>query len=103
MSLDFPPTLRKPWLLLDYIASLTFRSIRMIVKSVSPPPVEQAAFHLSFLDQNVVRVYTQTLSIFPVSNDTEHLVAVHLIDLSSSFATKMKPKLQSKLLAMDFA
>jgi hypothetical protein len=69
MSLDFLLTLRKPWLLLEYIAILASRSVRMIVKSVSPPPVEQAAFHLSFLDQNVVRVYTQTLSIFPVSNE----------------------------------
>jgi hypothetical protein len=29
--------------------------------------METKPFHLSFLDQNVVRVYTQTLSIFPVS------------------------------------
>jgi hypothetical protein len=39
----------------------------MIVKLDSPPLLEHKPFHLSFLDQNVVRVYTQTLSIFPVS------------------------------------
>ena len=66
MSLDLPLTLRKPWLF-DSIASIASRSVRMIVKSGSPPPVQSKSFHLSFLDQNVVRVYTQTLSIFPVS------------------------------------
>jgi hypothetical protein len=66
MSLDLPLTLRKPWLI-DDIASIASRSLRMIVKSESPPPTETKSFHLSFLDQNVVRVYTQTLSIFPVS------------------------------------
>lgn len=29
--------------------------------------METESFNLSFMDQNVVRVYTQTLSIFPVS------------------------------------
>lgn len=66
MSLDLPLTLRKPWLL-DSIASIASRSVSMIVRTSSPPPTESKAFHLSFLDQNVVRVYTQTLSIFPVS------------------------------------
>jgi hypothetical protein len=36
----------------------------MIVKAQSDA---HNNFHLSFLDQNAVRVYTQTLSIFPVS------------------------------------
>jgi hypothetical protein len=39
----------------------------MIVKAESPPADATRPFHLSFLDQNAVRVYTQTLSIFPVS------------------------------------
>lgn len=42
-------------------------SINMIVKSESPPVEDVRSFHLSFLDQNAVRVYTQTLCIFPVS------------------------------------
>lgn len=66
MSLDLPLTLRKPWLLRS-IASIASRCVRMIVKSDNSPLVESKPFHLSFLDQNVVRVYTQTLSIFPVS------------------------------------
>ena len=65
MSLDFPLVLRKPQLL-DSVASSASRIFRMIVKSESPPPMRTKSFHLSYLDQNVVRVYTQTLSIFPV-------------------------------------
>jgi hypothetical protein len=72
MPLDFLLTLRKPWLLLEYIASRKSHSVKMIVKSESPPPIEQKTFHLSFLDQNVVRVYTQTLSVFPVSRVTSY-------------------------------
>lgn len=39
----------------------------MIVKAESPPAEDLRTFHLSFLDQNTVRVYTQTLCVFPVS------------------------------------
>jgi hypothetical protein len=66
MSLDLPLTLRKPWLL-NSIASILPRCVNMILKTGSPSPMEVKPFNLSFLDQNVVRVYTQTLSIFPVS------------------------------------
>ncbi|KAF2833667.1 trichothecene 3-O-acetyltransferas-like protein [Ophiobolus disseminans] len=48
----------------------------MIVKADSPPLVETKSFHLSFLDQNVVRVYTQTLSIFPFPDDNGAEAAV---------------------------
>jgi hypothetical protein len=90
MSLDIPLTLRKPWLL-QHIASLSSRTFRMIVKAESPPPVPTKSFHLSFLDQNVVRVYTQTLSIFPVSTTGWPRSTRH-IDSCSSFLIRMKPK-----------
>lgn len=67
MSLHLPLTLREPWRL-NSVASIGLRSVGMIVRSQTPPPVETKSFHLSFLDQNVARVYTQTLSIFPVGN-----------------------------------
>lgn len=66
MSLDFPLTLRKPWLL-SSITSILSRCVNMILKTDHPSPVDVKSFHLSFLDQHIVRVYTQTLSIFPVS------------------------------------
>ena len=47
----------------------------MIVKAEPPPAEDQKTFHLSFLDQNAVRVYTQTLCIFPVSTIT---ITVHV-------------------------
>lgn len=67
--LDLPLVSRKPWPL-DSIASTARCLVKMIVKSESPPPPQTNNFHLSHLDQNVVRVYTQTLSIFPVSGLT---------------------------------
>lgn len=66
MSLHFPPTLRQPWFT-DSFASIASHSLSMILRATTPPLMEQKSFHLSFLDQNVVRCYTQTLSIFPVS------------------------------------
>jgi hypothetical protein len=66
MSLHFPPTLREPWFT-DSLASIASRSLSMILRAETPPPMDRKSFHLSFLDQNVVRCYTQTLTIFPVS------------------------------------
>lgn len=66
MSLDLPLTLSKPWLS-DSVTKILPRWVEMIAKSDHPPLLEYKSFNLSFLDQNVVRVYTQTLSIFPVS------------------------------------
>ncbi|KAH7401570.1 trichothecene 3-O-acetyltransferase-like protein [Pyrenochaeta sp. MPI-SDFR-AT-0127] len=53
----------------------------MIVKSESPPPslIPSKPFHLSFLDQNVVRVYTQTLSIFPFPDQNEVEAAIQAL------------------------
>ena len=65
--LDFPLVPPQPWPL-DCIASTARCLFKMIVKSESPPPRRIKSFHLTHLDQNVVRVYTQTLSIFPVSD-----------------------------------
>jgi hypothetical protein len=67
MPLNFPLTLRSPRHL-ENIACIASRLVSMIVKLDSPPPpVETKPFHLSFLDQNAVRVYTATMSVFPVS------------------------------------
>ncbi|KAJ8109126.1 hypothetical protein OPT61_g7686 [Boeremia exigua] len=45
------------------------------------PPVEDLkSFHLSFLDQNAVRVYTQTLCIFPFPNQNNAEAAIHALD-----------------------
>jgi len=65
--IDLPLVLRKPWPL-ESLASSASCLVKMIAKSPSPPPKRTKAFHLSHLDQNVVRVYTQTLSIFPVGD-----------------------------------
>ncbi|KAL5120141.1 hypothetical protein ACEQ8H_001967 [Pleosporales sp. CAS-2024a] len=46
----------------------------MIVRAETPPGAQP--FHLSFLDQNVVRVYTQTLSIFPFPDQNEAEAAI---------------------------
>ena len=67
MLLDLPLALGKHRLLKS-IFRIASRCVKMIVKSDSPPPVHTKPFYLSFLDQNVVRVYTQTLSIFPVGD-----------------------------------
>jgi hypothetical protein len=95
MPLDFPLSLRSPRPL-EYIACIASRLVSMIVKLDSPPPVESKPFHLSFLDQNVVRVYTATMSVFPVSAMV-FSSAPHTADRSLSSRTRMKPKLQSKL------
>jgi hypothetical protein len=100
MSLDIPLTLRKPWLL-HHIASLSSRTFSMIVKAESPPPVQSKPFHLSFLDQNVVRVYTQTLTIFPVSV-TAWPSPSRNIDSSFSFLIRMKPRQPSRHSLKDF-
>ena len=70
MSLELPLVLQdaRPLDRVACAASTAFRLAEMIVKSESPPlPVTTKSFHLSHLDQNAVRVYIQTLCIFPVS------------------------------------
>lgn len=102
MSLDLPLVLRKPWTL-NCIASTALRAVEMIVKSESPPPFRTKAFHLSFLDQNVVRVYTQTLSIFPVSlSPANRSPSVSNVEAMAdyfccSFQTKTRPRPLSRL------
>jgi hypothetical protein len=64
MSLDFPLVLRNGRLF-EPIASTIPRFLDMLSKAHSPP-VQTNSFHLSCLDQNIVRVYIQTLCIFPV-------------------------------------
>ncbi|KAH3917024.1 hypothetical protein HBI56_167900 [Parastagonospora nodorum] len=71
-----PPTNLAKARVPKYIASIASQSLTMIVKSKTPPPMETKPFHLSFLDQNVVRVYTQTLSIFPFPDQNEAEAAI---------------------------
>ncbi|KZM24373.1 uncharacterized protein EKO05_0007154 [Ascochyta rabiei] len=52
----------------------------MIVKSESPPAEDVKSFHLSFLDQNAVRVYTQTLCIFPFPDQNHAETAIRALD-----------------------
>jgi len=66
MSLELPLVLVEPRLL-DTVASTTSRIVDMLTRQHTPP-VQTRSFHLSCLDQNVVRVYIQTLCIFPVSH-----------------------------------
>jgi hypothetical protein len=93
--LDLPLISRRSWLR-DCIASTTSSIAQMIVKSESPPSARTESFHLSFLDQNVVRVYTQTLSIFPVSRLVYRLALYALLTRLASFRTRMRQKLQSR-------
>jgi hypothetical protein len=65
MPLNLSLVSHKYWLP-DSIASSTSRFVNMIVKSQNPD-IPTKSFHLSCMDQNVVRVYIQTLCIFPVS------------------------------------
>ncbi|KAJ4986235.1 hypothetical protein SVAN01_08282 [Stagonosporopsis vannaccii] len=52
----------------------------MIVKAESPPAEDLKSFHLSFLDQNAVRVYTQTLCIFPFPDQNNAEAAIQALD-----------------------
>ncbi|CAI9634526.1 unnamed protein product [Alternaria burnsii] len=71
MSLDFPLVLRNGRLF-EPVASPIPRLLDML-NTAHSPPVQTKSFHLSCLDQNVVRVYIQTLCIFPFPdlNDAE--------------------------------
>lgn len=98
--LDLPLVLRKPWPL-ESIASSASCIVKMIVKSVSPPPKRTKAFHLSHLDQNVVRVYTQTLSIFPFPDQNEAEAAIHALTTGLRLSLKRFPFLAGTLTLAD--
>ncbi|KAI4616902.1 hypothetical protein J4E83_006484 [Alternaria metachromatica] len=63
MSLELPLVSRNGRLF-DPITSTIPRFLEMLAKP-HVPPIPMKSFHLSCLDQNVVRVYIQTLCIFP--------------------------------------
>ncbi|KAI8934321.1 hypothetical protein NX059_009058 [Plenodomus lindquistii] len=98
--LDIPLVSRKPWPL-ESIASSASCLVKMIVKSVSPPPERTKAFHLSHLDQNVVRVYTQTLSIFPFPNQKETEAAIQALGAGLRLSLKRFPFLAGTLTLAD--
>lgn len=82
MSLDFPLVLRNGRLF-EPIAS-TIPHLLDMLNTAHSPPVQTKSFHLSCLDQNVVRVYIQTLCIFPVCH-SEPCVVLTSIDVIRSF------------------
>ncbi|OAG07343.1 uncharacterized protein CC84DRAFT_1163549 [Paraphaeosphaeria sporulosa] len=73
MAPAFAPTL------LDTL-SLKLRSFpRMILKSPTPATVEER-LHLSALDQNIVRVYTQVFLIFPFPDANQREIAIQALE-----------------------
>jgi hypothetical protein len=106
MPLHFPLTLRRrrrPQSLEPVArAASSLVTTTMIVKLDNPRLPEHKPFHLSFLDQNVVRVYTQTLSIFPVSVMAASQRHPHIADRPLSSLIRMKPKQPSKPSLADF-
>ncbi|KAF2849025.1 trichothecene 3-O-acetyltransferas-like protein [Plenodomus tracheiphilus IPT5] len=98
--LDLPLVSRKPWPL-ESIASSASCLVKMIVKSLSPPPKRTRSFHLSHLDQNVVRVYTQTLSIFPFPDQNEAEAAIQALGTGLRLSLKRFPFLAGTLTLAD--
>ncbi|KAF3036916.1 hypothetical protein E8E12_004258 [Didymella heteroderae] len=73
----------------------------MIVKAESPPAEELRTFHLSFLDQNNVRVYTQTLCIFPFPDQNNAEAAIQALDDGLHLTLQEFPFLAGKLSLSD--
>ncbi|KAH6639870.1 trichothecene 3-O-acetyltransferas-like protein [Boeremia exigua] len=69
----------------------------MIVKAESPPAEDLRSFHLSFLDQNAVRVYTQTLCIFPFPDQNNAEAAIHALDAGLRLTIQKFPFLAGML------
>ncbi|KAF1834945.1 hypothetical protein BDW02DRAFT_620534 [Decorospora gaudefroyi] len=99
MPLDLPLVLHRPWFL-DTIASTTSRFTNMIVKSESSP-ARTKSFHLTCLDQNVVRVYIQTLCIFPFPNQNHAEAAIHALGTGLRLTLKKFPFLAGTLRLAD--
>ncbi|KAF1940952.1 trichothecene 3-O-acetyltransferas-like protein [Clathrospora elynae] len=72
----------------------------MIVKSESPP-ARTKSFHLSCLDQNVVRVYTQTLSIFPFPDHNNAEAAIQALGAGLRLTLQRFPFLAGTLTLAD--
>lgn len=94
--IDLPRVSHKPWPL-ESIATSASCLVKMIAKSPFPPPKRTRAFHLSHLDQNVVRVYTQTLSIFPFPDQSQAEAAIHALRAGLRLSLKRYPFLAGTL------
>lgn len=94
MSLELPLVSRNGRLF-DPITSTIPRFLEMLAKP-HVPPIPMKSFHLSCLDQNVVRVYIQTLCIFPVCFP-ELCVVLAEVDAIRSFRTRISPKMPYNL------
>jgi len=73
----------------------------MIVKAKSPPAEDLKSFHLSFLDQNAVRVYTQTLCIFPFRDQNNAEAAIAALDDGLRLTLQKLPFLAGMLSLAD--
>ncbi|KAF1928513.1 uncharacterized protein M421DRAFT_420399 [Didymella exigua CBS 183.55] len=73
----------------------------MIVKAESPPADDFREFHLSFLDQNNVRVYTQTLCIFPFPDQNNAEAAIRALDDGLRLTLQRFPFLAGMLSLVD--
>jgi len=73
----------------------------MIVKAKSPPVEDLKSFHLSFLDQNAVRVYTQTLCIFPFRDQNNAEAAIAALDDGLRLTLQKLPFLAGMLSLAD--
>jgi hypothetical protein len=100
MSLELPLVLRNGRLF-DPITSTIPRVLEMLSKP-PVPPVPTKSFHLSCLDQHVVRVYIQTLCIFPVCFSELSVVSSLEVDVVRSSPIKT-PKMRYRLSVPGFA
>lgn len=100
MSLDLPLVLTKSRLL-DTVASSAPRLFKMLPKPETPA-IRTKSFHLSCLDQNIVRVYIQTLCIFPVCW-REYSKCLVGADRGASSLIRTMPKLPYTPSAVVFA
>ncbi|CAE7194053.1 Transferase domain containing protein [Pyrenophora teres f. teres] len=99
MALDLPLVLMEPRLL-DTVASTTSRIVDMLTRQHSPP-VQTKSFHLSCLDQNVVRVYIQTLCIFPFADQNNAEAAIQALGAGLRLTLKKFPFLAGTLTLAD--
>ncbi|KAG9186365.1 trichothecene 3-O-acetyltransferase [Alternaria panax] len=99
MSLDFPLVLRNGRLF-EPIASTIPRLLDMLSTAHSPP-VQTKSFHLSCLDQNVVRVYIQTLCIFPFPDLNDAEMAIQALSAGLRLTLNKFPFLAGTLTLAD--
>lgn len=74
----------------------------MILKSPTPPPREvDETLHLTALDQNIVRVYTQIFLIFPFPDANQREVAIQALERGLHASLRNFPFLAGKLRLAD--